>query len=139
MEYTFKFNSYNYDDEETFVNMIETIIHLLSSVHPDMIDLACDFKKQLVSQCDKVTHHKIKDKDDMMELFDECAMKNTDYTSLKALCDNTPSLGAKAYDAIYSGIGDALGPFAYIIHEYHVVSWMYELIDIYENNWDWNV
>ncbi len=138
MEYTFKFNSDNYDDEESLVDMIETIIHLLSSVNPNMIDLAADFKKQLVNQREEVTHSRTKDKAIIMHLFDECVRKNTTYGTLKELCDCVHELGTKAYDAIWSGIGDALGPFAYTIHEYHLAPWMYELIDIYEENWDWS-
>lgn len=138
MKYTFTFDTDNYDDEESLVGMIEAIIHLLEAVNPNMIDLAMDFKKQLVNQRDKVSRPRTTDKNVIMGLFNECVRKNTEYATLKELCYDVDTLGAKAYDDIWSSIGDALGPFAYTIHELHVASWMYKLIDIYEENWDWS-
>lgn len=138
MKYTFTFDTDNYDDEESLVGMIEAIIHLLEAANPNMIDLAMDFKKQLVNQKEKCARSKTKDKAAIMHLFDECVRKHTMYNSLHELCEGIDELGQKAYDNIWSSIGDALGPFAYTIHEFHVDSWMYELIDIYEKNWDWS-
>ena len=138
MKYTFTFDTDNYDDEETFVDMIEAIVHLLAAVHPNMIDLASDFKNQLVSQKVKLTHSKTHDRNVIMGMFDECVRKNTTYHTLQELCNDIDELGQKAYNAIWAGIGDALGPFAYTIHEYNIAPWMYQLIDIYEENWDWS-
>ena len=138
MKYTFTFDTDNYDDEESLVGIIEAIIHLLDAANPNMIDLAADFKKQLTCQRAKLTHARTKDKNIIMGLFDECVRKNSTYDTLQELCESIPELGTKGYDTIWSGIGDALGPFAYTIHECHVAPWMYELIDIYEENWDWS-
>lgn len=138
MKYTFTFDTDNYDDEESLVGMIEAIIHLLEAANPNMIDLACDFKKQLINQKEKCAHSRTKDKAIIMHLFDECVRKNSNYNSLHELCEGIDELGQKAYDNIWSSIGDALGPFAYTIHELHMASWMYQLIDIYEENWDWS-
>lgn len=137
MKYTFTFDTDNYDDEESLVGMIEAIIHLLEAANPNMIDLAADFKKQLVNQKEKCAHSRTKDKAVIMHLFDECVRKNTSYDTLKKMCYDVPEFGAQAYHAIWTSISDALGPFAYTIHALHPAPWMYQLIDIYENNWDW--